>query len=726
MRSKITIFFLACFVTAFSQSTSVRTVFMDNLKKADLYFNKSAYRNALNIYLRANEQNPTSIYIQEQIADCYFYLNNPTEAEIWYRKIINEVKLHPDTKFKFAEVLSLLGKYAESKYWFEADLKDHPEKRITSDKAIFLDKIDYYLLDSLAFIVKPVGFNSPHADFGPAYFHEGIAFASSRDQELFLKNKPANGFNEEESLLNMYYVPHSKNTEASEVQLMHRNHLGSSLHEGPMAFYDHGKKTAFTRTNLARGRAVYGENGKAHLQIYFAEIDKLNSMRNIRPFEFNSANYSVAHPTFSKDGNTMYFTSTAPKGLGGSDIYRTEFKNGAWTEPENLGSNVNSEADESFPFLANDTALYFASNGHGSMGGLDILVCYKSGNQFSRPINFGSPLNSMFDDFSFIADSTGRAGYFASNRAGGQGLDDIYQFSLTNFFFKGKVKFLDSVNQIISDVKLVAKNKASGQIADSTRSDSKGLFALKLPFNQDFEINISKPGYQLNENLFVSTRGLTMGIDSINVLLKKQDLVTSGKIYSNETQQVLEGVTIKVINVTENKTDVFAPQTSDSYHLNLKRNRSFMIEFSKPGYKTKTISIITSDMYSKEYMKDILMEEEAIETVLIQFDYKKGILSKAAIEKLGPVIKLLNDKPESKLLIIAHADSRGEQNANLKLSQARAKSITDYLIKSGIDSKRLTAQAFGETLLLNDCFDNKPCKEEDHAANRIAELKVQY
>jgi hypothetical protein len=430
---------------------------MDNLKKADLYFNKSAYRNALNIYLRANEQDPSSIYIQEQIADCYFYLNNPIEAETWYRKIINESNLHPDTKFKFAEVLSLLGKYSESKYWFEADLKDHPEKRITRDKAVFLDKIDYYLLDSLAFKVRPVGFNSTHADFGPAYFHEGIAFASSRDQELFLKNKPADAFNEEESLLNMYYVPHAESEKGLDVQLLHKVHLGSSLHEGPMAFYDHGKKAAFTRTNLQRGKAIYGENGKAHLQIYFADIDKLNTMSNIKPFVFNSANYSVAHPTFSSDGNTMYFTSTTSKGFGGSDIYRSEFKNGSWTTPDNLGSNVNSEADESFPFLANDTALYFSSNGHGSMGGLDILVCYRRGNEFSRPINFGSPLNSRFDDFSFIADSTGRAGYFASNRPGGKGLDDIYSFSLTNFFFKGKVKLLDSMNQIISKVDLPVK-----------------------------------------------------------------------------------------------------------------------------------------------------------------------------------------------------------------------------------------------------------------------------
>ena len=123
MRNYLTPLLLLFYVAVYAQSTSVRTVFMDNLKKADLYFNKAAYRNALNIYLRANEQNPTSIYIQEQIADCYFYLNNPAEAETWYRKIINEQKLHPDTKFKFAEVLSLLGKYAESKYWFEADIQ---------------------------------------------------------------------------------------------------------------------------------------------------------------------------------------------------------------------------------------------------------------------------------------------------------------------------------------------------------------------------------------------------------------------------------------------------------------------------------------------------------------------------------------------------------------------------------------------------------------------------
>ena len=275
----------------------------------------------------------------------------------------------------------------------------------------------------------------------------------------------------------------------------------------------------------------------------------------------------------------------------------------------------------------------------------------------------------------FRSDSTGRAGFFASNRPGGKGLDDIYTFTLTNFFFKGKVKFLDSINQIIADVRLIAKNKSTGQIADSTRSDSKGLFALKLPFNQDFEINVYKPGYQINEKINVSTKGLTMGIDSINVIMKKQDLLTFGKIYSNETQQELEGVTIRIINVTENISSTAPPNSSGGYQLNLKRNRSFILEFSKPGYKTTTISVITSDMYSKEYIKDILLEEESIETVFVQFDYKKGVLNKAALEKLNPVLKLMHDQPEAKLQIVAHADSRGEKEANYKLSLLRAKKI---------------------------------------------------
>jgi outer membrane protein OmpA-like peptidoglycan-associated protein len=180
------------------------------------------------------------------------------------------------------------------------------------------------------------------------------------------------------------------------------------------------------------------------------------------------------------------------------------------------------------------------------------------------------------------------------------------------------------------------------------------------------------------------------------------------------------------VNLTENIVTTLESQNETGYKLNLKRNRSFNIEFSKQGYKTKTISIVTSDLSSKEYLKDILMEEESILSLIVPFEYKKSTVSKSQLEKLESLIKLMKDKPESKLLIIGRADSRGETEANYKLSLSRANGLNEYFLQSGIDQSRITVQAFGESLLLNDCFDNKPCKEKDHAINRVAEVKVKY
>jgi outer membrane protein OmpA-like peptidoglycan-associated protein len=726
MRKYFTYLSLFFTIAVSAQSTNISTAFMGNIKKADHYFNRYAYRNALTLYQYAYDKDPSNVYIQEQIAECYFKINNPVEAEQWYRRIIDKPNLHHETKFEFAEVLSLNGKYEESKKWFDAYLNEHPDKKIAKDKADFLDKIAYYLLDSLAFTVTPSSFNSSHADYGPQFFHEGIVFASSRDLELFLKNKPMDGFDAEESLLNMYYVPGKVHGTHGQPQHLHKEHLGSPLHEGPMTFFNHETKTAFTRTNLLNGKPIYDSNGKAQLQIYFADIDKLNTVTNIQPFKFNDRSYSVAHPTLSPDGKIMYFSSTSPQGHGGSDIYVTRFENGDWTVPQNLGSNINSAGDESFPFLANDSTLYFASNGHGSMGGLDILVSYKRGKGFSKPINFGGPLNTRFDDFSFMSDSTGRAGYFASNRPGGKGFDDIYAYSVSNFFLKGVVESMDSLMLKMPGVKLLARYKYTGHIIDSTITDNKGLFALKLPFDQEFEIIAQKPGYEMNHELKISTRGLTLGVDSVEIIMLKKDLLVTGKIYSKETESGLEGVTINVLNLSDNLNEKIELGSTALYNLKLNRNRSFRVEFSKPGFITKSIDITTQDVNPKEYRKDIVLEEEFISAVTIHFDYKKSNLTKNAIELLYPVADLMKTRPELKLQILAHADSRGGKEYNMKLSEMRASSAVKYLVNKGINPARITTKAFGESMLLNDCYDDKPCKESEHAVNRRVELIIQH
>jgi len=376
--------------------------------------------------------------------------------------------------------------------------------------------------------------------------------------------------------------------------------------------------------------------------------------------------------------------------------------------------------------LANDSTLYFASNGHGSMGGLDILVSYKRSSGFSKPINFGGPLNTRYDDFSFMADSTGRAGYFASNRPGGKGFDDIYAFTVSNFFLKGAVDSMDSLLLKMPGVKLTARYKYTGHVIDSTITDQKGLFALKLPFDQEFEILAQKPGYEMNHELKISTRGLTLGVDSVEILMLKKDLLVSGKIYSRETEAGLDGVTINVLNLTDNIGEKIELGSAAQYALKLKRNKSYRVEFSKPGYITKSVDITTQDINPKEYRKDIVLEEEYISAVTIHFDYKKSNLTKPATELLYPVADLLKTRPELKVQILAHTDSRGGNAYNLKLSELRAASAVKYLLNKGIDGSRITTKAFGETMLLNDCYDDKPCKETEHAINRRVELIIQH
>ncbi|MFZ9981404.1 MAG: hypothetical protein ACO3FI_05155, partial [Cyclobacteriaceae bacterium] len=432
-RTAIYLILLLPFIT-WAQSTNVTTLFHKSVKKADIYFNHYAYRNALHLYMHALDKNPKNTYIMQQIAECHFKLHNPAEAEQWYRKFIELEGVKKELKFDFAETLCMNGNYFEAAKWYEEILKEDPGNKMFREKLSFVRNIEYYELDSLEFIVSPVEFNTNHSDFGVHPFRDGLVFSSSRDLSWFIKHRPFDAVDQDESLLNLFYVKGNKPDEFGEPVLLHEEKMRSILHEGPIAFFDNYQKAAFTRTNVKGIKLEYDNERKAHLQIFLADINSERELVNIKAFQYNSNEYSLAHPSLTPDGKTMFFTSTAPGGTGGSDIYYSNYLNGTWTVPVNIGTEVNTPGDESFPYIANDSTLYFSSNGHGSLGGLDILVSYRRNGEFTKPENFGGPLNTRFDDFSFVADSQLRSGYISSNRPGGKGLDDIYYFLVNNFF----------------------------------------------------------------------------------------------------------------------------------------------------------------------------------------------------------------------------------------------------------------------------------------------------
>lgn len=712
-------------VLAFAQSTNISTAFHGNLKKADSYFNHYAYRNALNLYLYAHDRDPENVYIIDQLAECYFRLHDPVSSETWFAKIIDKPGIHPGAKFEYAEVLSMNGKYEESIYWFEQYLKEHPDNKVARMKIDFLKNIKYYRTDSLRFIVTNVNFNSSHSDYGAHYFHEGVVFASSRDQDWYLKHTPFDAVDKEESLLNMFYVKGITHGDHGIVEELHKEHIKSVLHEGPMAFFNNDRRVAYTRTNIKNGKPVYDKNRRAHLQIYFADVSTLTSMTNITPFEHNSIDYSVAHPTLAPNGSVMYFSSTAPGGYGGSDIYYSTHVNGKWSVPENAGPEINTAGEESFPFYANDSTLYFSSNGHGSLGGLDIMVSYKKNNTFAKPINFGGPLNSRYDDFSLVTDSIGRVGYVSSNRPGGMGLDDIYYYITTNYFLTGKLLTYGKTGDPIEGATVYAIDTKTGNILDSDITDSNGIYGLSLPFDTDYKIVVKKDGYDMLKDLSFSTLGKPLGMDSMNIALWKRDLFAKGHIYSNETQQALAGVTVKLFDLTSNSMDTLVVSDLAEYTLPLWPNKKYKLEFSKPDYVTAELNLNTDGQFKGDILNDILLAQESIDNTIINFDYDKSVITEASRELMKPMVTTLKKYPTATLNIGAHADSRGSIPYNQRLSDDRASSTVKYFVSQGISRNRITAKGFGEKLLLNRCSDEVTCEEVEYTMNRRAEIKVQ-
>jgi outer membrane protein OmpA-like peptidoglycan-associated protein len=715
--------FVSIAIVGSAQSTNISTAFHGPVKKADRYFDRLAYRNALHIYLHANEKDPENIHIRERIAMCYFMLHDPENAEKWYATIVDNPDVHVGAKFEYAEALSMNGKYAESATWFESYLRQKPDDKMAQEKLAFLKKIHWYDQDSLRFLVANLPFNTGHSDYGAHDFHKGIVFASSRDTDVFVKHKPFDAVDEDESLLNLFYVEKEPNGDWTEPVPFHQEHMKTFFHEGPMAFYDNDRKGAFTRSNLKDGRPVYDQNKRVHLSIYFADVDELGSLSNITPFEHNNDGYSTAHPTFSNDGKTMIFSSTSPQGFGDSDIYYSTFENGKWTEPVNLGTNINTREDESFPFLANDSTLYFSSNGHGTMGGLDILVSYKRNGVWTKAQNFGGPLNSRFDDFSLVADSTGRVGYFSSNRPGGQGLDDIYIFIASYYYLAGKVKELNS-DLVIPEAQVNVYD-AEGKLVDTVTSDQDGGFRVLVPYDQDFTITGEKDGFETLGSVPFSSHGKPFGIDSLELPMWKQGLFAKGKVYSRETESILPGASVTLKNVTDGTEQKVIMNDAGDYVFLVKPDKNYRIEASKEGFVTQGFDLNTKGLYKGDLLNDIVLEEEFLSMQTIHFDYDKSVIKPEDRKKLDILVKVLKENPTFTLNIGAHADSRGTNAYNKSLSNRRAAATVNYFVSKGIRKSRIEATGFGEELLLNRCSDGVECPEEDHARNRRAEIKVQ-
>ena len=725
MKKYYLLIFSLCFTfCSFSQSTNISTLLHNKVRKADYFFDHFAYRNALEIYLQDFKRKPDDRHVRQRIASCYFKLRDPVSAELWYSGLANEVGIGAETLFEYAEVLSMNGKYDESMHWFKEYLRVKPSDKVAIKKLAFLKDLKKYTDNEERFLISTFRFNSPYAEYGAHFFRHGLVFASSRDKDLLIKRKPSDGIFADESFHNVYYAERNDVEEWTNLAPFHTKQTASAYHEGPMAFYDNFRKCAFTQSNVNNGKAVYDSAGKVNLRIYLADVSPSGEFGEVTSFEHNDDGYSNAHPSFSREGKTIYFSSTMPSGQGASDLYYSTLNDGRWTKPVNLGDAVNTREDESFPFIANDTTLYFSSNGHGGLGGLDIYVSYKRNGQFGEPLNLGSPLNTRYDDFSFVCDSLGRTGYIASNGDGGRQDDDIYAFTAKFYFLAGEVYAINGTKDKVSGVRISAFN-SNGDLIDSTQSDSNGNFTLDLPFDQDFKIRGEKTGFETLQDLPFTTRGKPYGIDSLTLPLWKQILFSRGRIFSNETEAVLPGVSVMLNNLTDGKTDTLIVNESGRYEFLLKPGKKYRIEGTKEGYIPNGFNLDTKGIVEGELLNDIVLEEIYIDKQIVLFDYGKDAIMEGSVRLLNSIVRTMLRYPRATVNIGAHSDSRGAHSFNTQLSKRRAQATRDYLLSKGISAKRMELTWFGEELILNRCSDGVECPEEEHSRNRRAEIKVQ-
>ena len=403
----LTFIFLLLPLLSFAQSGS--------MKKANELYDKMAYAGAIKLYEKVLEKEFNG-EAMVKLADSYRLTNQYNDAAKWYSKLVYTNYAQPIHYFYYGQMLMNQQRYKDAKVWFKNFAEAEPEDPRGMRFYNACDSIKYLLADSTGYKVKNLPINSEESDFGVAYYKDGIVFASSRGGGVVARNYDWDG----KPFLDIYYTElEDKNKLKYSKPKTLNGRLNTRFHEAVASFDPTQSIVYFTRNNFIEGKKGKDEEGVVHLQIYYAEVTG-RGWKNLKSVPFNNDLFSVGHPWISADGKKMYFASDMPKGYGGTDLYVSEYRDGEWGTPVNLGPLVNTSSNEMFPFLHPDGTLWFASEGHQGLGGLDIFSA-KFDQIWGDVSNPGYPINSSFDDFAFVIDQELKTGYFSSNRPGGKG-----------------------------------------------------------------------------------------------------------------------------------------------------------------------------------------------------------------------------------------------------------------------------------------------------------------
>ena len=395
-------------------------------KKAENAYVDYAYQEAIETYESLVKQGDIDADTYRRLAEANYRNARYDEAASWYSRLFRLKNEEPNAEdiVRYTQSLRSNGEYTAADIWMEKFEKFRNQDSQTlsfNGQKDYLEEIERL---SGRYSIYTLGINSTESDFAPSFYKELLVFATARDTGA--TRRRTNEWTDK-SFSDLYVAKPRLNGTFSIPEKL-SDALNGMTHETTTAFSEDGKTLYFTRNNSKKGKFSRDSNGISRLKIYRATFHN-GEWSDITDLPFNNDNYSTAHPALSPDGTRLYFASDMKGTLGQSDLFVVDIHpDGGYGEPRNLGPDINTEARETFPFVSKNNQLYFSSDGHPGLGGLDVYVANLGGEGKVQVKNIGKPINSLEDDFSFIINDETREGFFASNRRGGKGSDDIYAF----------------------------------------------------------------------------------------------------------------------------------------------------------------------------------------------------------------------------------------------------------------------------------------------------------
>lgn len=552
------------------------------IKKAHNAYENMAYKKAIDLYEELIERNYLNANIYQKLADSYYKTRNTRKAEEYYKILVTSTIHRKSDVYDLVKVLKYNGKYEEAEKWLERYIKGREDSSKVnnryelSEKATEIKSFPRYKIDTLPF-------NTKYSEFGPAIHDDYLYFTSQRKRDEIIEYEYVW---DETSFLDIYKIQ-LDNFKAPPKHASAK--ITSKFHDGPVCFSPDGTDLYYSSNN--KNLAFFptrGKNGVTHLKIFHAEI-KGDKISNPEELSFNSDNYSCAHPSLSGNSDTLFFTSDKSDGFGGSDIYYSVKEGSKWSEPKNAGSDINTEGDEMFPYKHDSGILYFASEGRLGLGGLDIYKAVPQNGGYKIE-NMGYPLNTRFDDFSIIFSEGSKRGFFASNRKGGKGKDDIYKFTMTrqkrgDLTIQGKIFDKETEKRI---------DNPSVTIEDSEGNTRRLMFfkesvdySFSVDPKKDYTLKVNKEGYFPKEKEF--ERSELLGETDVykhNIYLEKKPVWgINGEVYKEDGESRLSKVDVIVKNRLTSSETTYQSDKNGEFRIKLEKNTDYYLTFKKEGYQ---------------------------------------------------------------------------------------------------------------------------------------------